>query len=385
MHATGHQGADATPGPDDADTPGVAAGSRPADDLAVERGGLGATLRPRTYRARGPTGGAVTVLHVRVSAGTETGHGEAAFDAADPAAARTARALSDHLAHWDGTLPGPADPDVAALPPAARHAWSSACADLEARRARLSVARLLAGAFPPRTVVPLGATIPDAVQEGLEAHVDAARDRGATRLDILAGGDLDTDMWRIRRVRERAGDAVRLRVDAQGRWSRSEARHAFPLLRALGVAVVVSPLAADDLEGHAMLRRLDEVPVALDVSRLARHAWARVLDARTADHLRFGLQAVGGPADALAVASRAAETGMGCILDVGHHTRVGLLHAVHTAAAHPAFRDGALWDGVGVADDPTVGGARMRHGRYRVGREDGIAVDDVAPGRGPAA
>lgn len=154
---------------------------------------------------------------------------------------------------------GHADDDVLdGFPPAIAHAVSLAVADLEAQARNIPLARLYATA--PALTVRSHVLIEDAVD------ARTAVERGATTLKLKLGRHaLDDDLRRVARVRAAAPEAA-LRLDVNGRWSRTQADAAFDALAVHGLAWIEQPLSAADWDGLSRLRQHFSTPVALDES-----------------------------------------------------------------------------------------------------------------------
>ena len=219
--------------------------------------------------------------------------------------------------------------------PAAAHGVELALLDIAAQRARQPLARWLHRAAA--TSVPVNATL------GAESPAEAARQaltfarEGFSTLKVKVGADaLDMDLARLRAVRDAVGSAVRLRVDANGAWSREDAPWALDAMAPLGLEYAEQPLAAGDLQGMAWLVARSSVPIAADESACSVRDAARVLAAGAAHVLVIKPMSLGGLVPTLDVVRRAAARGVPCVLTTtmdGAIARAGALHAA--AAACP--------------------------------------------------
>ena len=157
---------------------------------------------------------------------------------------------------------GPAPPDRlrSALPddaPAAAHAVGLALEDLEARRSGEALATRWArehGDGAPLGRVEVNATLPMEAPEEMAARAREAVERGFGCLKIKVGQSATRDLHRLTAVRREVGPEPTLRLDANGAWSRREARSRLLRLEPYGVEYVEQPLPPDDLEGLGLLR-----------------------------------------------------------------------------------------------------------------------------------
>jgi o-succinylbenzoate synthase len=253
--------------------------------------------------------------------------------------------------------------------PAARHGLALALCDARSRAARAPLYRHLGGDH--RESVPVNATIGDGtVNETVEAAT-AAVERGFAALKLKVGAKaVETDIERIAAVREAVETAIELRADANGAWSRDEARMALDGFDDADLAYVEQPLSRADLAGHAGLR--GQVRVALDES-LATHSIERVLDAGAADVLVLKPMALGGPDRARAAALAAREAGCEAVLTTTIDGALARTGAVHVAASLPDPPAAGLATADRLAADFLPDPAPIENGCVRVPQEPGNA------------
>lgn len=245
--------------------------------------------------------------------------------------------------------------------PAARHGLSLALADSAARRSGHPLYRTLG---TDRTVesVTVNATLGDAPEADTVEAASRAVDDGFGCLKLKVGArPLGEDLDRVAAVREAAGPAVELRVDANAAWSPGEARRALGELAVAGVSYVEQPLSATDLDGHAALRG-GPVAIGLDES-LAEQSVATILAADAADVLILKPMSLGGIDRAREAATAARAAGVEPVVSTTVDAVVARTAAVHLAASlaplPPCGLATAEWlDGdVGPDPAPIDGGA----------------------------
>lgn len=248
--------------------------------------------------------------------------------------------------------------------PAARHGFTLALADMRARQAGQPLYRYL-GRTERVTSVPVNATIGDgSIEETVRATANAV-DQGYDCLKCKVGArSVETDVQRLRAVRETVGPSIELRADANGAWNREQAARAFEAFDADDVAVsyVEQPLSPEDVEGHADLRGMDSVGVALDET-LAETAVEPILSAGAADVLILKPMVLGGIDRVHETAMRARTADIDVNTDTGTtagvtpvvtttidgaHARAG---AVHAAASIPSIAACGLATGDRLAED----------------------------------
>ncbi len=301
--------------------------------------------RPVTT-ARGVfTARSIVLLELRDQAG-RVGYGEAApWPGFGTETAEEAGALLDAAAALLCDLelqPGHWTPDLSALlqhAPAARAAVQGALWDLAARRAGAPLAMQLAacaGSNPDEVLrhvavsALLVAVEPDALRE--EAARAAAAGHRAVKLK-LGIAPLAADVARVRAAREGLGDRVRLRGDANGAWSTSQALAALEALAEFDLDYVEQPLHADDIDGLAALRRHAPVRIAADESVATEQGALRLLERAAADVVVLKPATLGGPARALELAAQARRSGVEVVFTHTFESAIGARHVLHCAAA----------------------------------------------------
>jgi len=218
------------------------------------------------------------------------------------------------------------------LPASARHAVDQALLSLIAVRRGIGLASILhPGA---RSTVPIHALVtgPD------DARVAASG--GAKCLKIKVGGrTLDQDEARIAAIREVIPAAVKLRLDANGAWTAGRALEALHRFARFGLQCVEQPVAREDIEGLALVRRGSPTPVMADESVHDLADLDRVIAAGAADAIVIKPMIAGGPTRALAIAARAADAGLPVSITSMIDGAIARRAAIAVAAACP----GTLW------------------------------------------
>ncbi|MBV0903132.1 mandelate racemase/muconate lactonizing enzyme family protein [Haloarcula salina] len=257
--------------------------------------------------------------------------------------------------------------------PAARHGFATALLDADARADGVPLYRWFDSERRCERV-PVNATVGDSPPAETAGAVERAAESGFECCKVKVGSrSVADDVTRLRAVRDRVGDGVTLRADANGAWSREEARRAFELFADLGVAYVEQPLPADDLTGHAALRG-GPVGVALDESLVDRRVDA-VLKTDAADVLILKPMVLGGPGNAHTLAMRARERGVEPVVTTTVDAVVARLAALHVAAAIPNVSPCGLATGDRLAADLAADPSRVVDGEMAVPQDTGLGVD----------
>jgi len=141
----------------------------------------------------------------------------------------------------------PAGPE-GRLPPSARFALETACADLVGALSGQPAARLLAPFGRPRELVIVNTLLGHVRSADLVERARDALRRGAAAVKVkLAGRDIDAELKALRQVRDAIGPAVRLRTDLGGALDAANAPRWLAGMANVGVEAVEEPCAAAEL------------------------------------------------------------------------------------------------------------------------------------------
>ncbi|NLV06642.1 o-succinylbenzoate synthase [Haloarcula rubripromontorii] len=261
----------------------------------------------------------------------------------------------------------------AASVPAARHGFATALLDADAKADGVPLYRWF-DAERRCDRVPVNATVGDGPPDETAAAVERAVAAGYDCCKLKVGKRaVDEDVARVRAVRERVGEDVTVRADANGAWSHEAAADAIDRLAPLDVSYVEQPLPADDLTGHAELRG-NGVGIALDESLVGRRVDS-VLDADAADVLILKPMVLGGPGNAHTLALRAREQGVEPVVTTTIDAVVARLAALHVAAAIPDVAACGLATGDRLAADLAPDPTTVTDGSMSVPQSAGLGID----------
>ena len=209
-------------------------------------------------------------------------------------------------------------------------AFDVALWDTKARRANLSLAKLLgAHRESVRCYNTSGGFLHTPIDQ-LKVNAAASVARGIGGIKLKVGQpDGRIDMQRVQAVREHLGDGVPLMVDANQQWDRPTAQRMCRALEGFNLVWIEEPLDAYDHEGHAALALQFDTPIATgEMLTSAGEHWDLIRH-RAADVLMPDGPRVGGITPFLKIAGLAQHAG----LMLAPHFAMEL--HVHLAAAYP--------------------------------------------------
>jgi L-Ala-D/L-Glu epimerase len=264
---------------------------------------------------------------------------------------------------------GPAD--IPANCPAARAAIDMALHDLRARTAGKPLVELL-GRVQRELPTSITIGIKDTLDEVL-AEAEEYEGRGFRILKVKIGLDREQDFERLRKLHERFGARLRMRIDANQGYRSADLAVLFALVERLGIEFVEQPMPpARDAELDA-LPAGQRAKLALDESVLAPADARR--NASRCGIFNIKLMKCGGVTPALEIARVADEHGQSLMWGCSDESRIGIAAALHAAFACKATKYLDLDGHLDLARDPARGGFTIQDGVMRLTDAPGLGVE----------
>jgi L-alanine-DL-glutamate epimerase-like enolase superfamily enzyme len=209
-------------------------------------------------------------------------------------------------------------------------AFDVALYDLKAKRAGLSLAKLLGSYRESVRCYNTSGGFLHTPLEQLLVNAEASVKRGIGGIKLKVGQpDRALDIRRVEAVRQHLGDAVPIMVDANQQWDRPTAQRMCRTFEAFNLVWIEEPLDAYDHEGHAALAAAFDTPIATGEMLTSAAEHGDLIRHRAADYLMPDAPRVGGITPFLKVAAQAEAAG---VMLAPHFAME--LH-VHLAAAYP--------------------------------------------------
>ena len=209
-------------------------------------------------------------------------------------------------------------------------AFDVALYDLKARRAGLSLAKLLGSYRDSVACYNTSGGFLHTPLDQLLVNAAASVERGIGGIKLKVGQpDRALDIQRVAAVRKHLGDGVALMVDANQQWDRPTAQRMCRTFEDFNLVWIEEPLDAYDHEGHAALAAAFDTPIATGEMLTSAAEHGDLIRHRAADYLMPDAPRVGGITPFLKIAAQAEQAG----LMLGPHFAMEL--HVHLAAAYP--------------------------------------------------
>lgn len=193
--------------------------------------------------------------------------------------------------------------------------------------------RLWGGLWRERIDVAAYLFVNDVERVGDDARAFAQRGYRTFKLKI--GVDERSDLALARAVRDAIGPDAPLRLDVNGAWTPGTAKRQLRKLAELDPAYVEQPLELDDLAGHALLRRSQSVPIALDESAYTLSDVGNIVRADAADVVLLDPHEAGGLWPCIKAAAICESVGIPVTLHSGGELALSQAAYLHIAASVP--------------------------------------------------
>lgn len=218
---------------------------------------------------------------------------------------------SDISKLWDKLCWAGASVGRSGLATQAIGAFDVALWDLKAKRANLSLARLLGAHRDSVQCYNTSGGFLHTPLDQLMINTDLSREKGIGGIKLKVGQpDQALDLHRVSTIRKHLGDAFPLMVDANQQWDRPTAQRMCRQLEQYNLVWIEEPLDCYDAEGHAALALQFDTPIATGemLTSVAEH-WA-FIKLRAADYLMPDAPRVGGITPYLKVQALAEQAGL---------------------------------------------------------------------------
>ena len=256
--------------------------------------------------------------------------------------------------------------------PAARAAVDMALHDLEARRRGLPLVEMLGRAHES---LPTSITIGIKPLEETLAEAEEYLSRGFRVLKVKIGLDLEEDLERLRRLREKVGPEIGIRADANQGYSVEDTLRFFGETASLDLEFLEQPLPATEIEAMRALPEKVRERIAADESLLNEDD-ARALAAapRACGIFNIKLMKCGGIAPARRIASVAQAAGIHLMWGCMDESRISIAAALHAALSCPSTRYLDLDGSLDLARDVAQEGFVLQDGILRTTSTPGLGI-----------
>lgn len=158
--------------------------------------------------------------------------------------------------------------------------------------------------------------------------------RGVRIIKIKLGKKPEEDIERVRLIREAAGPAISLRVDANQGWTFEDACLVLGAIGPYDIQFCEQPMRYWDDEQLPALRKQAPLPIMADESVFDHHDASRLLRAGACDYVNIKFAKSGGIMEAEKINAVCEQHGIPCMMGGMLESRLALTAFAHFAAAH---------------------------------------------------
>lgn len=205
--------------------------------------------------------------------------------------------------------------------------------DIAGKSAGLPVYQLLGGKVRDKVRIKLVVWARDVA--GSRAMAEQHLALGVSCVKVKVGLDPETDIARVRAVREVTPPHIPLTIDANCGWTIQQARYCLRQLADLNLLLAEQPIPAGDHVAMAELRHCQPAPIMADESVFTlQDAWLLTVH-RAADILSIYPGKHGGIQATADIVSIARAAGLRCTIGSNLELGIGTAAMLHVAAAFP--------------------------------------------------
>ncbi len=255
-----------------------------------------------------------------------------------------------------------------------KSAFDMALYDIAAKEKVLPLYKYLGGAyFEPESDLTIGI---DTIENMRATAKDFVENRNVRILKVKLGKDADQDILRIKAIREQAGDAVAIRVDANQGYSLEDAKKLLKGIEPYTIQYCEQPMRTYDDDFLPELLQSTSIPVMADESVYTHHDAERLIRDSSTDAINIKLAKSGGIWEALKIHAVSKKHNIPNMLGGMLESRVALSANVHLALACDNIKyydfDSCL---LGHKIDPVMNGVVYKGMHLQIPDKPGIGAE----------
>lgn len=256
--------------------------------------------------------------------------------------------------------------------PAAKAALDIACHDLIGKKLELPIYEFIGGryhnAFPITHVLSIGS--PEAMAEEARLQIDA----GYTAVKMKVGVDVESDVRRVKAVRQAIGPSIPIRVDVNQGWKNAAtALQAIHKLEHYDIDWVEQPVLADDMEGMLEVKIKTSVPLMIDEGVCGITDMRRLTIIQAAHKVNIKLMKCGGIYPAKKLIHMAEMSGIECQIGSMVESSIASSAGFHVAFSSKIVQSVELTGPLRFAKD--VGNLQYDLPHIQLNERAGLGID----------
>lgn len=257
---------------------------------------------------------------------------------------------------------------------AIKSAFDMALYDIASKCAGMPLYKFLGGCNDKQLIIDKTVTIntPEIMAEKAKKLVD----EGITEIKVKLGRKPAEDINRIKAIREKIGNEIPIKIDANQGWILSDAMMVLNGIEQYNVEYAEQPLHKDDIQGMAKITASSPIPIMADESVFDHRDAIRLVKNDACDFFNIKLSKSGGIFNALKILAIAEASDIKCQVGCMMETRVGLTALSHLAMASRMIVYYDIDSNFLLTEDPVIGGIKfVENKRWILPETPGIGAD----------
>jgi L-Ala-D/L-Glu epimerase / N-acetyl-D-glutamate racemase len=201
--------------------------------------------------------------------------------------------------------------------------------------------------------------------------------KGFTCLKIKGGNNVDEDIARILKVREKVGGNIDLRFDANQGYTVEESINFAASTKSAGLEFIEQPTPQKSPEMMGQIMQRTEVPIMADESLVSLEDAVHIVRNNLADMLNIKLMKVGGIYEALRIASLAGSAGMKMMIGCMDESALSISAGLALTLACPDIEYADLDGHIGLKGDPAKNLLNLENGVLHPSTAPGLGLKDL--------
>lgn len=214
--------------------------------------------------------------------------------------------------------------------PSAKAAIDIACFDVVGRKLGVPIYQLIGGRFHKKFPIThvLSIDEPDKMADEAEEKVK----EGYRSFKMKVGREVESDVERIKAVRQRVGEQIAIRIDVNQGWVNSaNTLKALRYLKSMGIDWIEQPVVADDIDAMVEIKSKSNIPLMIDEGLCNVRDMREIIAKKAADKVNIKLMKCGGIYPAVKLATMAEMAGIECQIGSMVESSIGSAAGFHVA------------------------------------------------------
>lgn len=238
-----------------------------------------------------------------------------------------------------------------------KSAFDMALYDIASKQANLPLFLFLGGSNDKLMIIDRTVSIdsPDIMAAKAKLLVDG----GITEIKVKLGKNAAEDILRVKAIREKIGNAIPIKIDANQGWNEMDALKVLTGIKEFNIEYAEQPIAKDNIDGMARLAALSPIPIMADESLFDHRDALNLVKHNACQLFNIKLSKSGGIYNGLKILAIAEAADITCQVGCMMETRLGLTALAHFACASKMIKFYDIDSNFGLTDDPVKGGIQF--------------------------